>query len=87
MQCYADFEADLLRWKIIRRNVCTAVAYRDLWGKGKFPLDCSHPTKCQMSDKSNPQHISRISSRPHTSPLSSAVSWCWRSHVYHWSKW
>ena len=26
MQCYADFEADLLRWEIIRRNVCTAVA-------------------------------------------------------------
>ena len=25
MKCYAVFEADLLRWKIIRRNVCTAV--------------------------------------------------------------
>ena len=25
-ECYAVFEADLLRWKIIRRNVCTAVA-------------------------------------------------------------
>ena len=27
MRCYAVFEADLLRGKIIRRNVCTAVAY------------------------------------------------------------
>ena len=26
MQYYAGFEADLFRWKIIRRNVCTAVA-------------------------------------------------------------
>ena len=25
IQCYAVLEADLLRWKIIRRNVCTAV--------------------------------------------------------------
>ena len=41
MQCYAVFEADLLRWKIIRRIVCTAVAYRTGGGKGKSPLDCS----------------------------------------------
>ena len=26
MQCYAVLASDLLRWKIIRRNVCTAVA-------------------------------------------------------------
>ena len=41
MQCYAVLKPDLLRWKIIRRIVCTAVAYRDSWGKRQFPLDCS----------------------------------------------
>ena len=40
MQCYADFEADLSRWKIIRRNVCTAVAYRDSWGKERAADTC-----------------------------------------------
>jgi len=30
MLCYAIFEADLLRWRIIRRNICTAVAYADI---------------------------------------------------------
>jgi len=29
MRYYAVLEADLLRWKIIRRNVCTAVGV--LW--------------------------------------------------------
>ena len=29
MRRYAVLEVDLLRGKIIRRNVCTAVAYRD----------------------------------------------------------
>ena len=32
MQYYAVLEPDLLRWKTIRRNVCTAVAYGDSWG-------------------------------------------------------
>ena len=30
MKCYAILELDFLRGKIIRRNVCTAVAYRAL---------------------------------------------------------
>jgi len=29
---YAVFEDCLLRGKMIRRNACTAVAYRDSWG-------------------------------------------------------
>jgi len=29
---YAILAPVLLRWKIIRRNVCTAVAYRNWWG-------------------------------------------------------
>ena len=35
IQCYADFEADLLRGKIIRRNVCTAVGLARLVGVRK----------------------------------------------------
>ena len=40
MQCYAVLEADLLRWKIIRRIVCTAV----LWGE-KVSIACLRVTK------------------------------------------
>ena len=35
MRRYAVLEVDLLRWKIIRRNVCTAVGLRDSWGQEK----------------------------------------------------
>ena len=33
MQCYAVLEAAFLRRKVIRRNVCTAVAYSARGGK------------------------------------------------------
>jgi len=38
---YAVFEACLLRRKIIRRNVCTAVGLSWLVGVRQEPLDCS----------------------------------------------
>ena len=44
MQCYADFEADLLRWKIIQRNVYTAVAYANihLWPSSCYLAEIFH---------------------------------------------
>ena len=35
MQCYAVLAPDLLRWKIIRRNVCTAVRVYGVWLVGE----------------------------------------------------
>ena len=40
MRCYSVLAPVLLCWKIIRRNVCIAVAYRDLLAR-EGPLDCS----------------------------------------------
>jgi len=39
MRRYTVFEAVLLRWKIIRRNVSTATAFMWLVGEGKTPFD------------------------------------------------
>ena len=40
MQRYAVLGLDLLRWKIIRRNVCTAVGAIMTRGVRGSPLDC-----------------------------------------------